>query len=146
AAWQDVLAALARRAPGIGIVLYPSLVQGEGAGAQLAAAVNTASARADRDGIDALLVVRGGGSLEDLWAFNDEALARAIRACAVPVVSGVGHETDVTIADFAADLRAPTPTAAAELVSAGYHAAAERLDALARTLPAEMLRHLGTAA
>ncbi len=145
AAWQDVLAALARRAPGIGIILYASPVQGESAGAQLASAVNTASARAQRDGIEALLVVRGGGSLEDLWAFNDESLARAIRACAVPVISGVGHETDVTIADFAADLRAPTPTAAAELVSADYHAAAAQLDGLARKLPAELLRHIGTA-
>src|SRR5690606_32665697 len=137
---------LARRAPGIDIVLYPSPVQGESAGGALAAAVNGASARSAHDGIEALLVVRGGGSLEDLWAFNDERLARAIRACAVPVISGVGHETDVTIADFAADLRAPTPTAAAELVSAGYHAAAAQLDALSRKLAAELLRHLGTAA
>ncbi|MDX5364105.1 MAG: exodeoxyribonuclease VII large subunit [Pseudazoarcus pumilus] len=145
AAWQDVLAALARRAPGIDVVLYPAPVQGDSAPAQLAQAVETASSRARHDHIEALLVVRGGGSLEDLWAFNDEALARAIRRCAVPVISGVGHETDFTIADFAADLRAPTPTAAAELVSAGYHAAALELEALQRGLTRAFEQRLATA-
>ncbi len=138
AAWRDVLAALARRAPHLEIVLYPAPVQGDAAPRALAEAVRAASARADEDGIDVLLVVRGGGSIEDLWAFNDEALARAIRACPVPVVSGVGHETDVTIADFAADVRAATPTGAAELVSAGFHAACERLAQLGRTMHATM--------
>lgn len=146
AALQDVLAALRRRAPGIEVVLYPAPVQGEAAGAALTAAVETASRRVRTDRIEALLVVRGGGSLEDLWAFNDEQLARAIRRAPVPVVSGVGHETDFTIADFAADLRAPTPTAAAELVSAGYHAAASELDRLARALTARLRAQLDTAA
>lgn len=146
AAWQDVLAALARRAPGIEIVLYPAPVQGDSAPAQLLQAVESASRRAARDGVETLLIVRGGGSLEDLWAFNDEALARAIRRCTVPVISGVGHETDFTIADFAADLRAPTPTAAAELASAGYHAAAAELSALQRNLTRSFQQRLDTSA
>jgi exodeoxyribonuclease VII large subunit len=94
------------------VILYPTPVQGEGAGANIARAIRTA---AQRDECDVLLVGRGGGSMEDLWAFNDEAVARAIVDSPMPVISGVGHETDFTIADFAADLRAPTPTAAAEL-------------------------------
>ncbi|MBL0168486.1 MAG: exodeoxyribonuclease VII large subunit [Propionivibrio sp.] len=114
AALSDVLSTLMRRAPHVGLVLYPTPVQGEGAAAQIASAINCASKRRD---CDVLIVCRGGGSLEDLWAFNDEALARAIRACAIPVITGVGHETDFTIADFAADQRAPTPTAAAELAA-----------------------------
>ena len=114
AALRDVLTTLKRRAPHLNIVIYPTAVQGEGAAAQITAAVKSASARRD---CDVLIVCRGGGSLEDLWAFNDEALARAIRACSLPVISGVGHETDFSIADFAADQRAPTPTAAAELVA-----------------------------
>jgi exodeoxyribonuclease VII large subunit len=100
--------------PGITVIIYPTPVQGEGAGARIADAIRLAGERAE---CEVLIVCRGGGSIEDLWAFNDEAVARAIRACPLPVVSGVGHETDFTIADFAADLRAPTPTAAAELVS-----------------------------
>jgi exodeoxyribonuclease VII large subunit len=146
AALQDVLVALERRAPCIHVVLYPSVVQGDGAGNRLTEAVSTASRRAAVDGIDALLLVRGGGSLEDLWAFNDEGLARAIRACPVPVISGIGHETDVTIADLAADLRAPTPTAAAELVSADYHAARSELDAIGRALRSELVRRVEAAA
>lgn len=114
AALRDVITALRRRMPGIAVIVYPTPVQGEGAGAQIAEAIRVAGARAE---CEVLIVCRGGGSIEDLWAFNDEAVARAIRACPLPVVSGVGHETDFTIADFAADLRAPTPTAAAELVS-----------------------------
>ena len=114
AALRDILTTLARRAPMVPVILYPTLVQGEGAAAQVARAIATANARRE---CDVLIVARGGGSLEDLWAFNDEAVARAIAASAIPVVSGVGHETDFTIADFAADLRAPTPTAAAELAS-----------------------------
>lgn len=146
AAWQDVLAAFARRAPGVEIVLYPSAVQGDSAGQQLADTVATASARAARDGIELLLLVRGGGSLEDLWAFNNEALARAIRACSVPLISGVGHETDFTIADFAADERGTTPTMAAELASAGYHAAGTELEALSRALRRRMQAQLDDAA
>lgn len=112
AAWRDVLTTLRRRAPQIPVILYPAPVQGADAPARLLEALQTAARRGE---VDVLLVCRGGGSMEDLWAFNDEALARAIAAFPVPVVSGVGHETDFTIADFAADLRAPTPTAAAEL-------------------------------
>ncbi|MGL1834373.1 exodeoxyribonuclease VII large subunit [Rhodocyclaceae bacterium SMB388] len=134
AALQDVVAAMRRRAPHLPLVLYPAPVQGDGAGQALASAVRTASARAAEDQIDVLLVVRGGGSLEDLWAFNDESLARSIRACAVPVISGVGHETDVTIADFVADLRAATPTGAAELASGGFVDAAARLGVLEHLL------------
>lgn len=114
AALRDVITALGRRMPGITVIIYPTPVQGEGAGAGIAGAIRTAAERAE---CEVLIICRGGGSIEDLWAFNDEAVARAIRACPMPVVSGVGHETDFTIADFAADLRAPTPTAAAELVS-----------------------------
>jgi exodeoxyribonuclease VII large subunit len=146
AAWQDVLAALARRAPHLEVVLYPAPVQGAQAPRGLLEALRSASQRAARDGIDVLLLVRGGGGIEDLWAFNDEALARAIRACPVPVVSGVGHETDVTIADFAADARAATPTGAAELASAGFHAARARLETLGRALPAALQYRLNTAA
>ncbi len=114
AALRDVLTTLARRAPHVPVIVYPAPVQGAGVGAKLAAMVEAAGARRE---IDVLIVCRGGGSIEDLWAFNEEVLARAIAASPVPVVSGVGHETDFTIADFAADVRAPTPTAAAELVS-----------------------------
>jgi exodeoxyribonuclease VII large subunit len=114
AALRDVLTTLQRRAPHIPVIVYPAPVQGAGAGAKLAAMIGAANARCDAD---VLIVCRGGGSIEDLWAFNEEGLARAIAASAIPVVSGVGHETDFTIADFAADVRAPTPTGAAELVS-----------------------------
>jgi exodeoxyribonuclease VII large subunit len=113
AALRDVLTTLKRRMPSIPIVIYPTPVQGEGAAARIARTLAKADARAE---VDVLIVCRGGGSIEDLWAYNDEALARTIHACAIPVISGVGHETDFTIADFVADVRAPTPTAAAELV------------------------------
>ncbi|WP_028453270.1 exodeoxyribonuclease VII large subunit [Chitinilyticum aquatile] len=114
AALRDMLSTLRRRWPGISIILYPSAVQGAQAPAELLAAVKTASTRNE---VDVLIVGRGGGSLEDLWAFNDEPLARAIAAAPMPVISAVGHETDFTITDFVADVRAPTPTAAAELAS-----------------------------
>ncbi|MBW7861439.1 MAG: exodeoxyribonuclease VII large subunit [Rhodocyclaceae bacterium] len=142
AAFQDVLAAVRRRAPHLEVVLYPALVQGEAAPVSLIEAMNTVATRHARDRIDLLLLVRGGGSLEDLWAFNDEGLAHALRACPVPVISGVGHETDFTIADLAADVRAATPTGAAELATAGYHAAAARLPELARTLSRTMQARL----
>ena len=112
AALHDVVSALQRRAPHIPVVIYPASVQGGQAAAELREALLKAYRR---DEVDVLLLVRGGGAMEDLWAFNDEQLARTIVASPVPVVSGVGHETDFTIADFCADVRAPTPTAAAEL-------------------------------
>jgi exodeoxyribonuclease VII large subunit len=119
AALHDVVTALRRRAPHVSVVLAPALVQGEGAAPALVAALRALYAlHAQREqGLDAILIVRGGGSMEDLWAFNDASLAQTIAASPVPVISGVGHETDFTIADFVADVRAPTPTAAAELVS-----------------------------
>ncbi|WP_316242117.1 exodeoxyribonuclease VII large subunit, partial [Bordetella pertussis] len=99
-------------APQVPVIIYPAPVQGADAAARLAARVAQANQRAE---VDTLLLVRGGGSIEDLWSFNDEALAREVAASDIPVISGVGHETDFTIVDFVADLRAPTPTAAAEL-------------------------------
>jgi exodeoxyribonuclease VII large subunit len=114
AALRDILSTLQRRNPSVPVIIYPSAVQGEGAAAQLTRAVQQAGERKE---CDVLIIARGGGSIEDLWAFNDEALARAIRNCPMPVISGVGHETDFTIADFASDQRAPTPTAAAELAA-----------------------------
>ena len=139
AALSDVLTTLKRRAPHVAIVLYPSAVQGEGAAAALAQAVRTASARAETD---VLILCRGGGSIEDLWAFNDEALAMAIAECSIPVVSGVGHETDFTIADFVADVRAPTPTAAAELVAPSGAALRDMLGKLAGVLGERVARRL----
>jgi exodeoxyribonuclease VII large subunit len=114
AALRDVLTTLARRNPSIPVIIYPTAVQGDGAPVEIVAALGRAARRAE---CDVLILCRGGGSIEDLWPFNDERVARAIRACPIPIVVGVGHETDVTIADFAADRRAPTPTAAAELAS-----------------------------
>lgn len=141
AALRDILTTLRRRAPHVPIVLYPTLVQGEAAPAQITAAIEQAAQRAE---CDLLLVARGGGSIEDLWAFNDEGVARAIAGAPMPVISGVGHETDFTIADFAADLRAPTPTAAAELASAGWYAAAGEMRYLAQGLARQMQRKLDT--
>jgi exodeoxyribonuclease VII large subunit len=115
AALHDVMTALQRRTPHIPVVIYPASVQGAQAAGELRDALLKACQRRDSDQVDVLLLVRGGGAIEDLWAFNDEQLARIIVASPVPVVSGVGHETDFTIADFCADMRAPTPTAAAEL-------------------------------
>lgn len=114
AAIRDILQVLARRFPAIPVVVYPVPVQGDGAGAKIAEMITAAGRRAE---VEVLIVGRGGGSLEDLWAFNEEVVARAIAACPLPVVSAVGHEVDVTIADLVADVRAPTPSAAAELVA-----------------------------
>ncbi len=114
AALRDVLTTLARRAPHVNLILYPAAVQGEEAAPKIAQAITAASTRAE---CDVLLICRGGGSIEDLWSFNEEIVARAISACTIPTITGVGHETDFTIADFVADLRAPTPTGAAELVT-----------------------------
>ncbi len=114
AALHDILHVLKRRDPSLPVVIYPTAVQGDDAPGQIVRAIALANARQE---CDVLIVGRGGGSLEDLWSFNDERVARAIFASRIPVVSAVGHETDVTIADFVADLRAPTPSAAAEMVS-----------------------------
>ncbi len=113
AALRDILKVLRRRFPAVPVVIYPTQVQGEAAKTEIVAAITTAGARAE---CDVLIVARGGGSLEDLWCFNEESVARAIAVSPIPVVSGVGHETDFTLADLAADLRAPTPSGAAELV------------------------------
>jgi exodeoxyribonuclease VII large subunit len=112
AAVRDILHVLRRRCPSVPVVIYPVPVQGEGAAAKIAGALALAGARAE---CDVLILARGGGSLEDLWSFNEEVVARAIRASAIPVISGIGHEVDFTIADFAADRRAPTPSGAAEI-------------------------------
>ncbi|MDR2174243.1 MAG: exodeoxyribonuclease VII large subunit [Burkholderiales bacterium] len=117
AALHDMLTTLAQRWPTLSVVIYPTAVQGDGAAASIAAAIGAANDRAAKDGVDVLIVARGGGSLEDLWAFNEEAVVRAVATSQLPVVSGVGHETDFTLCDFAADVRAPTPTAAATLVA-----------------------------
>ncbi|MDP3677609.1 MAG: exodeoxyribonuclease VII large subunit [Methylotenera sp.] len=114
AALRDVLSTLKRRMPSIPIIIYPTPVQGRGVAQLIANAINTANARAE---CDVLIICRGGGSIEDLWQFNEEIVARAIAACSIPTISGVGHETDFTICDFVADMRAATPTAAAELAT-----------------------------
>ncbi len=139
AALRDVLNILARRYPPADVLIYPCPVQGAAAVPALVAALQAASARAE---CDVLILARGGGSLEDLWAFNDERLARAIYECAVPVISGVGHEIDFTIADLVADVRAPTPSGAAELVVPDRLACLEAVGRTAQRLAAGMRREL----
>ncbi len=146
AALRDILTTLKRRFPAIPVLLYPVPVQGEGAAQKIADAIALVSSRGD---CDALILARGGGSLEDLWPFNEEVVARALFACNIPVVSGVGHETDFTIADLVADVRAPTPTAAAELLSpdqgewrALFAQREERLHKLMRRFLAESQQHV----
>ncbi|HET8871148.1 MAG TPA: exodeoxyribonuclease VII large subunit [Aquabacterium sp.] len=143
AALHDALTALRRRAPHVEVVVSPCSVQGEEAPAQIVQALAEVQFlhRAGQT-IDAVIVCRGGGSLEDLWAFNDERVVRAVAACSVPVISGVGHETDFTLVDFAADLRAPTPTAAAELVSRDRQALLGELAGVAQTLNFRLRRKL----
>ncbi|HET6645961.1 MAG TPA: exodeoxyribonuclease VII large subunit, partial [Pyrinomonadaceae bacterium] len=142
AAIRDILNVISRRTRTVHVLFSPARVQGDGAGSDIARAIrliNEQHKRAERDGrnhelIDVLIVGRGGGSTEDLWAFNQEEVARAIRASVIPVISAVGHETDFTIADFAADLRAPTPSAAAELVAAQEDQICSSLAELGRSL------------
>ena len=131
AALKDVLSTLARRAPHIPIVIYPTLVQGPDAPSGIIAALKAAE---KENAVDVILLVRGGGSIEDLWAFNDEQLAYVIADSSIPIVSGVGHETDFTIADFVADLRAPTPTGAAELAAPRKDQMLQELDAIMQAL------------
>ncbi len=161
AALRDVLTTLRRRNPSIHVIIYPTPVQGKGAAVLIAKAIRTASQRHE---VDTLVICRGGGSIEDLWQFNEEIVARAVAECPIPTISGVGHETDFTICDFVADARAATPTAAAELASVDLQALrayvaqlwsrlerrmytglqnhAQRLDFLARRLisPAEQIK------
>lgn len=126
AAIQDIINITKRRNPHVRIILYPAKVQGEGAAESVANGIRALEAA----GVDVMIVGRGGGSIEDLWAFNEEITARAIFDCSVPVISAVGHETDTTIADFVADLRAPTPSAAAELAVFEYTALTDRIEEL----------------
>lgn len=148
AALHDVVTALRRRVPHIPVLLVPSLVQGAEAPASISRALQQLYGLAQRQGepgvppIDVILLVRGGGSMEDLWAFNDERVARTIVQSPVPVISGVGHETDFTIADFCADLRAPTPTAAAELVAQPRQVWLEGLALVQQRLQDAVLRHI----
>lgn len=139
AAIQDMLTVLSRRYPNLHIVIAPVKVQGEGAGAEIAKAIDVLNTREE---LDVLIVGRGGGSLEDLWAFNEEVVARAIARSRLPVISAVGHEIDFTIADFVADLRAPTPSAAAELVVRPRADLEENLRILHRRLAQSLERHV----
>lgn len=137
AALRDVLTTLKRRMPSIPVVLYPTPVQGRGACLSIAQAINTANKRRE---CDVLILCRGGGSIEDMWEFNEEIVARAIADSQIPIVCGVGHETDFTIADFVADMRAPTPTAAAELASPNRADLAHKVEVFADRLSRQWLR------
>lgn len=141
AAIHDILTTLKRRFPGIPVIVYPVPVQGAEASAEIARMINLAGERAE---CDVLLLARGGGSLEDLWAFNEEVVARAMYACPIPIVAGIGHEVDVTIADFVADQRAPTPTAAAELVSPDHQEWRQRVLQLQTRLQRTAVRTIET--
>ncbi|WP_044292879.1 exodeoxyribonuclease VII large subunit [Robinsoniella peoriensis] len=138
AAIRDIMNISYRRNPYVQLILYPALVQGEGAADSIVKGIHTL----DRSGVDTIIVGRGGGSIEDLWAFNEEKVARAIFECRTPVISAVGHETDVTIADYVADLRAPTPSAAAELAVADIYAVKEQLLQYKRRLDGRMQESL----
>jgi exodeoxyribonuclease VII large subunit len=138
AAIRDILHILARRYPLASIIIYPTRVQGEGARDEIVSAIEVAT---QRNECDVLIVSRGGGSLEDLWCFNEEAVARAIHACPLPIVSGVGHEVDFTIADLVADIRAPTPSGAAELITPDSNELLRNLQTLDRRVSLSMKRH-----
>ena len=135
---RDIISVFRRRAPHVALTLVPTAVQGREATPQIVRAIELA----DRGGFDALILARGGGSLEDLWCFNEEAIARAVAACQTPIVSAVGHETDVSIADFVADVRAPTPSAAAELLAPSSTDIRQRLASLRQRLLLRMREHL----
>ena len=139
AALRDILITLRRRAPHIAIIIYPTLVQGNGAALQITQALQRAVLRRE---CDVLIVARGGGSIEDLWAFNDEQLAHALFDCPIPLITGIGHETDFTIADFVADLRAPTPTAAAEMAVTARSDLLQQCMGAAQRLQRSLRRHL----
>ena len=142
AAIRDFLNVLHRRHPGLRVMIHPVRVQGKGAAAEIAAAISEFSTGSDVLGaVDVVVVTRGGGSIEDLWEFNEEVVARAIASCSVPVVSAVGHEIDFTISDFAADFRAPTPSAAAEILAADGGELLERCRALATRIGREAVTH-----
>lgn len=141
AALRDVLTTLKRRNPGVRVIIYPTPVQGKGAAARIAEAINTANQRKE---VDTLIVCRGGGSLEDLWSFNEEIVARAVYESQIPVISGVGHETDFTICDFVADLRAATPTAAAELACTDISALQNNLRQMAKSMSQRIDRLIHT--
>ena len=135
AALRDVLTTLKRRNPTIQVIIYPTPVQGKGVAEIIAKAIKTAHQRAE---VDTLILCRGGGSIEDLWQFNEEVVARAIANCSIPTISGVGHETDFTICDFVADIRAATPTAAAELACADQQSTKKQLSNLKNQLQKQM--------
>jgi exodeoxyribonuclease VII large subunit len=146
AALRDILRTLASRYPMVDVLLASTLVQGESAPPSIVAAIETLNRWSEeQEALDAIILARGGGSIEELWAFNDERVARAIRASSVPVITGIGHETDFTIADFAADLRAPTPTGAAASAVPEARELREAVAGLAATAVARMTAHLATA-
>jgi exodeoxyribonuclease VII large subunit len=142
AALHDIISALRRRNRNVNIVISPAKVQGEGSSEEIAQAIKNLE---ELGGVDVMIVGRGGGSIEDLWSFNTEVVARAVAGCSVPIISGVGHETDVTICDLVADLRAPTPTAAAELVARGHSELAERWSYSGRRLDSRIRQLLSDA-
>lgn len=138
AAIRDIMNVAARRNPYVQLILYPALVQGDGAKESIIAGIQML----EQKQVDVMIVGRGGGSIEDLWAFNEEEVARAVFECSVPIISAVGHETDTTIIDYVADLRAPTPSAAAELAVFEYHAFIDQLLESERRLKKELFTHI----
>ena len=138
AAIRDIMNISARRNPYAQLILYPALVQGEGAAESIVKGISML----EHQNVDVIIVGRGGGSIEDLWAFNEEIVARAIFNCSIPIISAVGHETDTTIADYVSDLRAPTPSAAAELAVYEYRAVADNMDAIKKRLQNSLLQKL----